>query len=135
MDSAALWPGVSVTDYFKSSWSPAEAWDALQDVQRAPKHAQPETLSSLALCGPLKQWNQMFANLIIDVRICLPPSQVVPENGVCWVADSTPVEHRRTQQCLTIKEVGPQAHIACAETGRHQGDELAAAPFCVTRAS
>ncbi len=67
---------------------------------------------------------------VIDVRIDLPPGQVVAHGLVGGVQHSAPVEQGRALQRHVRQVRGPQAYIVGREAGCDQRHQLGAAPAC-----
>ena len=70
-------------------------------------------------------------HLVVDVGVSLPPCQVVPQNGVCWIAYGSPVKHGSPLQWSVDKAVCPEADVAACEAGGYKGDKLACPPACM----
>ena len=69
-----------------------------------------------------------MANLVVNVRVSLPPAEIVPQNSVSGVANSSAIKDWQVIELLLWKEGLPAVDIVSGEAAGNQGDQLAAPP-------
>jgi len=74
-----------------------------------------------SLCNVVKEERQCYhvqkakLHLVVDVRVCLPPSKIILQDLICGVANCTAIKIWRALQRLRRKVLRPPSHIVPSE--------------------